>query len=222
MSHRTSSRSAMTLIELLVVVAIIAILASLAASNYMESMTRAKVSAAANDLRVLATALEAYAADYQHYPPANGVGPYYMGPAGLPSPVSLRLIPLTTPVGYITATPKDPLHPGGRFWTDPVYDTFDYLDAEALMPRGCGMTSGAAWRVSCAGPDAVQGFGGRTIGEIYFNSLGVDYDPTNGTRSAGDIVRVGPLSAAGGAPDDPTNSHRPGNLRMPRYAEQWH
>lgn len=214
-------RSGFTLIELLVVVAIISILAALATVNYMNAVTRAKVAAAHNDLRVLTTALESYAADNQGYPPANGVGEYAQGAAGLASPVSRRLIPLTTPISYISTTPSDPLRPGGSFWKDPIYDTFDYLDAGALLPRGCGMTSGAEWRISCAGPDGQQGFGGRTIFETNFNEIGVDYDPTNGTRSVGDIVRVGPQSTKGGNPEDPANPNRPGNLRAPSYKEQW-
>lgn len=58
-----------TLIELLIVVAIIAVLAAIAVPNFLEAQTRAKVSRAKADMRSLATALEAYAVDLNHYPP---------------------------------------------------------------------------------------------------------------------------------------------------------
>ena len=58
-----------TLIELLIVVAIIAILAAIAVPNFLEAQTRSKVSRAKADMRSLATALEAYAVDYNNYPP---------------------------------------------------------------------------------------------------------------------------------------------------------
>jgi len=60
-----------TLIELLIVVAIIAILAAVAVPNFLEAQVRAKVSRAKNDLRVIATGLEAYAVDCNAYPRSN-------------------------------------------------------------------------------------------------------------------------------------------------------
>lgn len=108
-----SPRRAFTLIELLIVIAIIAILAAIAVPNFLEAQVRSKVSRAKNDLRTLATALEAYRVDnndypyIQHsvaaglieyqapfgYPPMHGVG----GPGGL-----------TTPIAYITSALRDP------------------------------------------------------------------------------------------------------------------
>ena len=48
------------------------------------------------------------------------------------------------------------------------------------------------WQVAGAGPDRMNCFGGgpTTYGSKV-NWLGADYDPTNGTISAGDIVRIG-------------------------------
>jgi len=56
-----------TLIELLIVVAIIAILAAIAAPNFLEAQVRAKTSRVRNDLRSLATAMEAYFTDWTSY-----------------------------------------------------------------------------------------------------------------------------------------------------------
>lgn len=222
MISRPLRNKALTLIELLLVVAIITILASLAAVNYLDAQIRAKVAAAEQGMRVLAVALEAYAADENKYPPAGGVGFYETEP--FTNPVSTRLIPLTTPVSYLSSIPKDPFLAtaawGGDF-NPHVYDTFDYIDADALPYRGSGITSGGAWRTNSAGPDLYQAYGGRPVSDIEANRRGVDYDPTNGTRSTGDIVRVGPLHERYGNPLDPQNINRPGIVRVPSYIEQW-
>ena len=62
------SKHAFTLIELLIVVAIIAILAAIAVPNFLEAQTRAKVARVKNDLRSVATAIEAYRVDTNKYP----------------------------------------------------------------------------------------------------------------------------------------------------------
>ena len=62
------SKHSFTLIELLIVVAIIAILAAIAVPNFLEAQTRAKVARVKNDLRSVATAIEAYRVDTNKYP----------------------------------------------------------------------------------------------------------------------------------------------------------
>ena len=64
----TVTGTSFTLIELLIVIAIIAILALIAIPNFLEALTRAKVSRAKSDMRTIATGLEACFADYQVYP----------------------------------------------------------------------------------------------------------------------------------------------------------
>src|SRR5437763_4530938 len=61
-------RTGFTLIELLIVVAIIAILAAIAVPNFLEAQTRSKVSRVRADQRSMATAIEAYYVDNNHYP----------------------------------------------------------------------------------------------------------------------------------------------------------
>jgi len=131
--------------------------------------------------------------------------------------VSARFKRLTTPVAYITSIFVDPFRPQG-YGVSPTgtlnveYDTYDYFEAYDFTPgtgsydqstanwRGAGITSGASWRVVSAGPDRVNFFGGGYAGQFPMpdRSFGLDYDPTNGTVSRGDIVRVssarGPLN----------------------------
>lgn len=212
-----------TLIELLIVVAIIAILAGIGLSNYMDAQARSRAAVVANDLRVLAGALEAYRVDHNRYPPAAGVGAAWNEFGDFAEPFSARLYALTTPVAFITSVPTDKLA-ADSLWGYPdssIADSYDYVDADAVPERGTALSSGAEWRLASAGPDRYQAYGGRPVGDKEANARGVDYDPTNGTRSSGDIVRVGPACYRYGDPLDPANPRRPGIVRAPRYVEQW-
>jgi len=209
-----------TLIELLIVVAIIAILAAIAVPNFLEAQVRSKVSRSKADMRSLATAIEAYSVDNNKYPSIvaptsqwgpdpqpgatliNGPSVFYQGTAG----VSSRFIWITTPIAYITSVFRDPFIDqntkfafGSTGLIIPEYDTYDYVDAKSLTPegrlggnRGASGTSGASWHVVGCGPDRKNCYGGGPT--TYAQSIregGVDYDPTNGTVSAGDLVRIG-------------------------------
>jgi prepilin-type N-terminal cleavage/methylation domain-containing protein len=214
-------RNAFTLIELLIVVAIIAILAAIAVPNFLEAQVRAKVSRTQADMRSLTTGLESYVIDWNVYPPAfegAWLGMSVFDATNLGA-VSARLIPLTTPVAYLTTVFPEAFAVqgiaatgGGGGTTTDDYDTFDYLRSRDFEPGGvlamgfsnCGaaITSGGAWRLSGVGPDRIQGFGGRFASDgptSNFNVDGHDYDPTNGTISSGDIVRVGGPGALSGS-----------------------
>lgn len=84
------------------------------------------------------------------------------------------------------------------------YDTYDYVDARSFLPGGslearfggsrtdgAARSSGAQWHIVSAGPDQVNSFGGGTTAAATRRNWGMDYDPTNGTISTGDIVRFG-------------------------------
>lgn len=204
-------RRAFTLIELLIVVAIIAILAAIAVPNFLEAMTRAKVSRAKADLRTIATGVEAYCADYSKYPYNDGV---------------YNVIPrqLTTPTAYLTTgNLVDPFMDKMRL-NDPSLDPelaryYTYTKPVTIAERDIDITLGFSpppeavdapgsfrnpgafrfygrWRlVSCA-PD-------RDYSDPSHDYVSVDnpnpqaqrgcditYDPTNGTVSWGNIHRV--------------------------------
>ncbi|MCC7392029.1 prepilin-type N-terminal cleavage/methylation domain-containing protein [Candidatus Sumerlaeota bacterium] len=154
-------------------------------------------------------------------PSINGNSVFYgnVGPGGAVSSRFVRLttpisyltsvfldpfIPPQTKRALDGNNPQNPPPPATE------YDTYDYVDAKSLSPgggitspsssnpRGAAACSGAAWQVAGCGPDRINAFGGGVVAaqslgaySTACNQRGVDYDPTNGTISVGDIVRIG-------------------------------
>lgn len=205
---------AFTLIELLIVVAIIAILAAIAVPNFLEAQTRSKVSRTRADMRTAVTALESYRVDHNNYPPF-GLDPQ---PFSLPGDGNRNVTDpclgpteagLTTPISYMTSIPSDPFGPvlpdddftfGGA--TD-IADGYYYNTQAWFKCRNFGWrvwpqntpTETQQWVLESKGPDkyfsksSVTGIPGAfEIDEPYR----YQYDATNGTISAGNIVRSGP------------------------------
>ena len=180
---------AFTLIELLIVVAIISILSAIAVPNFLEAQARSKVARTENDLRTIATALELYRVDTNAYPRAE-----------LFDSLSRRTRLLTTPVSYISDLPKDPFFQlqnsvfGG--------DTPEYAYAPGNIYFGLGSQYNLAeyrnqiYSIAGRGPDANIFVGGYCMAHPLADINGTrtlgTYDPTNGTVSAGDILRLSP------------------------------
>jgi len=189
-----------TLIELLIVVAIIAILAAIAVPNFLEAQVRAKTSRARTDLRTLATALESYGVDSNHYPPNDG---------------TFNVIPLqlTTPVAYLTSARL--LDPFSERELDPVYgERVRYYTYAKIVNRAemiqdtvaghpppveavdmAGLNPGALqkygkWRTVSNGPDRVYKDPSFASSDPVLLGSDILYDPTNGTVSWGNLLRT--------------------------------
>jgi len=170
-----------TLIELLIVVAIIAILAAIAVPNFLEAQMRSRVARVKADMRTIVTGLEAYRVDTNKYPPHQD----------LPS----DLTRLTTPVAYLTSLPEDPFcpyTPGPTAWAaGRCFVWQDLVDIYYNMAPNWGggdnlrklVEQGRIYLLDSYGPD---------MDDDSWIDLTAIYDASNGTKSNGDIYRVGP------------------------------
>lgn len=168
---------AFTLIELLVVVTIIGILSGIAIPNYLNSLVKARMAKAESDMNAIRIAIESYHIDNNKYPSWTYTNGEHK------NPVKLRLIPLTSPIPYMSTIPIDPFL---SIWEYKAYDTYDYVDAWSSITYKKDTILDISfrcseWRLSSAGPD----------GKVTFGSS-FSYNSTNGIRSIGDIVLTGP------------------------------
>ncbi len=201
------ARKAFTLIELAIVVAILGILAAIAVPNYLRADLRSRVSRCEADMRSIAHALEAYTVDQRQYPMDFQF--YQLGPGSLDSPFANNCLGrLTTPIPYLTALPFSPFthKPGNWFDGDPQSFGYkaDFSWRAFVLPylrNNPNVELTKHWAVVASGPDETTNWGEYMMfGESILNSIsggvgggpGCLYDPTNGTVSAGDIVRTGP------------------------------
>ncbi|MDX9753723.1 MAG: prepilin-type N-terminal cleavage/methylation domain-containing protein [bacterium] len=192
---RFYTRTAFTLIELLIVVAIIGILAAIAVPNFMNAQIRAKISRVQSDQRSYGMAMEMYHMDNNDYPWIDLIG---WGN----NPIERRWIALTTPVGYINGFPQDPFGdydtPQGLSWVVKTndswkYRTYDLWVARPGLPHWGWMTTAintvplpqsTRYYFESQGPDQRL--------EADFDIVGIPYDASNGLFSRGDIYFAGP------------------------------
>jgi len=194
---KTISHLGFTLIELLIVVAIIAILAAIAIPNYQQAQVRAKVSRAEGEMQTLATALESYRVDNENYPPENYESPLLVLVDGTTDtyalPNAIKLMPLTTPISYITRLPTDIFDPGNDSVNQTQPHTYHYACKNDLLYPGAQFFEGGneekricEWVMQSYGPDKGIDRGLSTYWQF------PRYDPSNGTISLGNILRMGP------------------------------
>lgn len=195
-----------TLIELLIVVAIIGILAAIAVPNFLNAQVRAKVARAKSEIRNIQSSLEQFFIDNNQYPPMNtdrqvmrvqyrNLDDPTINVAHVMIGVSrnARRIYLTTPVAYISSIPFDP------FRGDGTEDGYQY-----------GSDGQSYYVLTSYGPDSSDGNADEEFDEREYTGARLDdlrrsairdsnyhmkdflYDPSNGTSSAGDIIRIGP------------------------------
>ena len=199
-------RKGLTLIELLVVVAIIAVLAGIALFSYTDAQIRAKHAKVKADLYTTAAAIQTYRIDANLYPVdivgEDGVAPgandyWYISNA------------ITTPVAYMTNnTLIDPFREDKSYlprrYFRPRYVNYSLmtmnLEKELLSEKvkpayQKGSRYYGIFRLSVSGPDGKAGpwdpvsSWNSNGGYTHFPGVLVLYDPTNGSRSIGDIVR---------------------------------
>lgn len=179
------------------VVAILAILALVAVPNFLEAQIRAKVSRARADLRCVATALEAYRTDVNAYPTmlepgfSGGVAPlagsdlkWWYVPDSLSTPIAyLNNADLRCPFGGDIARRGD--FPR-ELWRRYSHENIRELESKAELYPVLRAKYGAdihaseligAWRILCIGPDNA------------WNPM-IQYDPTNGSASPGNLMRT--------------------------------
>lgn len=186
-------REGFTLIELLIVIAIILILIAIALPNFLEAQIRAKVTQVKGHQRTIATAMESYRLDWGNYPHDHDFD----------DPQEKGLWQLTSPVSYLTEVPVEPfaqasglLSPGDEIGWE-MASTGNRVAIAHMMPteensniHAFGIHSfgpdlnddfpcGDYWPL-CAFPDPCPRGTGWT-----------EYQPTNGTKSNGDIITVG-------------------------------
>ncbi len=189
-----------TLIELLIVIAIILILIAIALPNFLESQIRAKVARAAADMRHLGIAVEAYALDQKQYP--NFYKAARHGPNRWSVPWYERLIPITTPVKYLTPIPQDPFrheideNKNHGFMDNPLYlcYIFNRGDTYTGGPKKYGTQ---VYMFNSAGPDnnieIASYWSSKDVAWLEETKYPAGrYNPTNGTVSRGDIFHWAP------------------------------
>jgi prepilin-type N-terminal cleavage/methylation domain-containing protein len=205
-------KSGFTLIELLIVVAIIAILAAIAVPNFLEAQTRAKVSRLKADMRTASVGLESYYVDNNKYPwDRNHDG--LKGINRLDGWFFANLNPLTTPVAYLsTVAFGDPFYDlnaavetgqkvtsfryynmgygeGGSNWGDAVAPAVNNRAGKDVLPI-------PGYCLYSYGPDRISQYAEYVVGGLdvagngFFKGVDALYDPSNGTRSNGDIIRL--------------------------------
>ncbi len=200
---KKDSLKGFTLIELLIVVAIIAILAAIAIPNFLEAQTRSKTSRVKADMRSVATAIEAYMVDNNHFPfdyAEDVLFPYYLHKG------------VTTPIAYMTDAARlrdafgDKVESGDN---NEVRRRFRYralgekwmcskaqggLGLWSMDYNAIGMVTGreahGSWLLVSKGPWGKLNLPvGFADGNNETDWLWLPYDPTNGTRSPGEVMR---------------------------------
>jgi len=196
-------KNGFTLIELLIVIAIILILIAIALPNFLEAQIRAKVTQALGHERALATAMESYRLDFGNYPHDHDFDDY----------TENGLFQLTSPIQYISAIPIEPFAQAGGL-IDPTQDEIGWEMASTgnrpllahAMPTEDNIKI-HAFGIHSFGPDLDDNF---PCGDYWPLCARVNpcqdpdgrgwlnYSPTNGSKSRGDIITVGGEWRSGG------------------------
>jgi len=175
---RNEQERGFTLIELLVVVLVLLTLVLIAGPPLRNAQLRAEIAQVQKDLKVVESAMEWYYLDHKKYPdgPENG------SLSNRSSSRKAGLGLLTEPVQYLEEIPADRFH-----------DRDDIEVGRKTYKLGSGgLKEGPyipAWILVSSGPDRFTDT--SRIGTFPMGTTAYNYDPTNGLRSEGDILRFG-------------------------------
>ncbi len=221
--QRKNTQWGFTLIELLIVVAIIAILAAIAIPNFLEAQVRSKVARVKSDMRQIMIAEEAYMVDWNSYTFrdwSSSFSPIYQyGLKDLTSPIAYITSVPHDQFGNYWDTPSGT----GSTGTSACYPKFEFHAGSSATERNTGTKTAPdllglpadTCMIRSVGPDRYDDsyqypWYNNCINYRIYNETGrgqrngtVDeviklfYDPTNGTVSFGDVIRVGGVCPAG-------------------------
>lgn len=213
--NRTHARNAFTLIELLVVVAIIAILIAIALTNFLNARIRAKIARVDSEFRTLALAHGTYRIDNGDYIYDGRNNPKLVHISYWNRVWTKHaLYALSTPIAYVSEVPwMDPFAVNaspdarwGRYRQMPyLYWNDVNFSADGRQPNpgqlnwikngwfyetdpALGGPVRYIWKLVSQGPNPVAG----EAGHIQAAGGWTKYDPTNGLKSGGAIIRYGP------------------------------
>jgi type II secretory pathway pseudopilin PulG len=182
-----NSRCGLTLIELLVIILVILTLLLVATPPLLSARLRAEVARVQQDMQVVESALEWYYLDHKRYPESSGsdLVSTNSGSRASANRIGKGLLRLSENE-YLEYLPED------RF----IDATKIYRGAKVYQFGSSGIPPGAsapravpAWILVSPGPDKITD--SQAIGDFPFGTISWQYDPTNGLKSEGDIVRLG-------------------------------
>lgn len=168
-----------TIIELLVIVLILLTLTTLALPPLLSARTRAEIARAQQDLQVLESAVEWYYMDHKRYPESTDAAVL----SNSQSDKEEGLLRLMSPIRYIDRLPED------RF-QDSLLDKNDllYEFGSGGNPASNGKRI-EGWLLVSRGPDRTAD--SRHVDTFPLGTVVIEYSPTNGLKSVGDMARYG-------------------------------
>ena len=198
-----------SILELMIVATMLTLLAAISVPNWADSQRRTKLARSEASMRMVATALESYAADYSGIYPYDGALPNSMAQA-----YNYWYLPFTisTPVAYLSShRVVDPFRTHSpELLPAQIASDIRYISTESTYGTAWSVYTNRSqpsvylsavsrdygkYRVHSVGPDRAYGPSGYaspgTKPPYGFppSSVSIPYDATNGVYSTGDIIR---------------------------------